>query len=113
MLMNGILLNGPNHFTIVKKNMELFRALLDINAFVMHEKMASPPDELIKTVLDHGGMRIFINRDKSGYFQMTDETYSKWGRGKVKKMDLKNKVVKVIDKSNPYRGWDSGIVVKL
>ena len=113
MIMNGILLSGPNHFTTVKKNMELFRSLLNIHAFVLHEKLSSPPDELIKTVLDHGGMRIFINRDKRGYFQLTDETYSKWGRNKIKKLDLKDKIVKVIDKSTPYNGWKSGIVVKI
>jgi len=113
MIMNGILMGGPNHFTIVKKNMELFRTLLNIHAFVLHEKLSSPPNELIKTVLDHGGMRVFINRTKNGFFQLTDKTYSKWGRAKIKKLDLKKKIVKVIDSSTPYKGWDSGIIITL
>ena len=113
MVTGGVLLEGPNHFTIIKQNINLFSTLLNISAFVLHEKIASPPDELIKTVLDHGGMRVFINKDKRGYFQLADDTYSKWGRKKVKGLDLKNKIVKVIDRKTPYSGWKSGILVKL
>ena len=75
--------------------------------------MASPPEELIETVIKHGGMRVFINKDKKGYFQMNDETYSRWGRKKIKHLDLKAKTIKVIDKERPYKGWKSGILIRL
>jgi hypothetical protein len=113
MLTGGVILEGPNHFTIVKQNLNLFATLLNISSFVLHEKMASPPDELIKTILDHGAMRIYIDQNKHGYFQLSDETYSKWGRKKIKGLDLKKKTTKVIDRSRPYKGWDTGINIKL
>ncbi|MFA7219343.1 MAG: hypothetical protein WC119_02445, partial [Synergistaceae bacterium] len=113
MIMNGVILEGPNHFTIIKQNQNMFANLLNISAFVIQEKMASPPDELIKTVIDHGGMRIFIDKKNKGYFQLSDKTYSEWGREKIKGLDLKEKIVKVIDRSTPYRGWSSGVLVKL
>lgn len=113
MVTGGVILEGPNHFTIIKQNLNLFSSLLNISPFVMHEKMASPPDELIKTVLMHGGMRVFINKDRKGYFQMADDTYSKWGNKKIRKLDLHSKTVKVIDRTSPYKGWDSGILIKL
>jgi hypothetical protein len=113
MLTGGIILEGVNHFTIIKQNFNLFCTLLNISAFVMHEKMSSPPDELIKTIIDHGGMRVFINKDKNSFFQLSDDTYSKWGRKKIKKFDLPNKTVKVIDRTTPYKGWESGILIKL
>ena len=113
MLTGGIILEGPNHFTTVKQNLNLFCTLLNISAFVLHEKLASPPDELIKTIIHHGGMRVFINKNQVGFFQMSDKTYSKWGRQKVKGLDLKKKTVKVIDRKSPYKGWKSGILIKL
>lgn len=113
MLNNGILLEGPNHFTIVKQNLNLFATLLDISPFLLHEKISSPPEELIKTILDNGGMRIFVKKDKTAWFQLSDKTYSKWGRNKIKKLNVNKKMVKVIERGNPYKGWKSGILVKL
>jgi hypothetical protein len=113
MISNGILLEGPNHFTIIKQNMGLFATLLNISTFVLHEKIASPPDELIKTIIDHGGMRIFVNKDKKMYCQVNPQTYSKWARAKIKKLDFKKKIVKVVDPSRPYKGWTTGITVLL
>jgi hypothetical protein len=109
----GILLEGPNHYSIIKRNLELFRILLGINAFALHEKMALPPEELIKLVLDHGGIRIFASPDKRIYFQLTDETYGKWGGKKIRRYDFAEKKVKIIDKTKPYKGWGSGIYVIL
>jgi hypothetical protein len=113
MMINGIMLEGPNHFTIVKRNINLFSTLLNISPFVIHEKLSSPPDELIKTIISNGGMRIFGTSNNKLYIQVSDKTYSEWAREKIKKLDAKQKVVKVIDISKPYRGWDSGITVIL
>lgn len=113
MMTNGVILSGTNHFTIIKRNLDLFATLLNISTFVLHEKLASPPDEIIKTIIDHGGMRIFIKVDKTGYFQLSDDTYSKWGRKKIKGLDLKKKIVKVIDRETPYKGWNCGVTILL
>ena len=113
MISGGIILEGPNHFTIVKRNLNLFATLLNISPFVLHEKIASPPDELIKTILDHGGMRLFITKANKLYCQVNADIYSKWARKKVKGLDCKDKTVKVIDVSRPFKGWETGITVKL
>jgi len=113
MLQKGVLLFGPNHFTIIKQNLELFRSLLGINAFALHEKMSANPNQLIKLVIDHGAMRIFVNKNRIAYFQLTDETYGKWAKRKIRKYDFHKKIVKVIDKTRPYSGWRSGITILL
>jgi len=113
LLAKGILLNGVNHYSIIKQNFELFRTLLGINAFAMHEKLAAQPNELIKLILDHGGLRVFVSKDKRAYFQLTDETYSKWGGKKIRKYAFKKKMVKLLDKTRPYRGWESGIYITI
>ena len=113
MMTNGVILSGTNHFTIIKRNLDLFATLLNISTFVLHEKLASPPDEIIKTIIDHGGMRIFIKVDKTGYFQLSDDTYSKWGRKKIKGLDLKKRIVKVVDRETPYKGWNCGVTILL
>lgn len=109
----GILVSGPNHCTIAKKNMDLFISLLDIDTFAMHANLSSHPNKLIKLVLDHGGVRLFINKNGKAFFQLTDETYGKWGRKKIKKYDFNEKVVMVIDKNSAYNGWKSGIRINI
>jgi hypothetical protein len=109
----GIILEGVNHYSIIKQNLELFRSLLNINAFALHEKLSSRPDELIKLAIDHGGVRLFISKDKRFYAQCTDTTYGEWAKNKIRKYDFNKKIVKVIDSSRPYKGWKSGLVVVL
>lgn len=113
MLNNGVLLNGPNHYTIIKDNAHLFSTLLRIDPFVIHEQLAGKPNSIIKTILDYGGMRIFVNKNQVAYFQLSAETYRIWGLKKIRKLDIKEKNVKVIDTSMSYDGWNSGITVKL
>lgn len=113
MITKGVILEGPNHYTIIKKNMDLFIGLLDINAFAMHDRLASNPNDVIKLVLDHGGMRIFVSPDKVVYFQLSDKTYTAWGKNKIRKYDFKKKITKVIDSRQPYKGWKTGIVLIL
>jgi len=113
MIRNGILLSGTNHTTIIKKNINLICSLLNVNGFALQQHLASPPDNLIRFILKNGGVRVFINKDREAYFQMSEETYSKWGRKKVKGLDFNPKVVKVIDFNAKYDGWHSGITVKL
>ena len=110
---NGILLHGVNHYGIIKQNASLLCALLKINGFALQEYLGSRPNDLIKFIIDNGGVRMFVNKNKKLYAQMSPETYGKWGRAKVKKYDFKLKAVKVIDLRAPYKGWKSGITIKL
>lgn len=109
----GILLGGVNHYSIIKNNLELFRILLGVHAFTMHEKMGSDPEELIKLILDHGGVRLFISKDRRFFAQMTGQTYGKWGSRKIRKYDFPKKIVKLIDSNAEFKGWKSGICVIL
>ena len=113
MLKNGVILHGINHYGIIKRNLSLFSGLLGIDAFVLHQKLAGVPDDLIKLIIDSGGMRILATPDKRAYFQMNDSVYRNWGRAKVKGLDFSPKIVKVIDPSTRYNGWNSGITLKL
>lgn len=113
MLKNGLMFHGVNHFTIIKQNIAVFSKLLNINAFVIHEKLSAPPEQIIKTIIDNGGVRAFITNDKRAFFQMNDKIYAEWGRNKIKKLDFNDKTVKLIDKKIDYKGWKSGITILL
>lgn len=112
-LTNGVLLHGVNHYVMIKRNINIFSNLLEINPFLIHQKMAGPPEQLIKLVIDHGGIRFFVAKDRTAYFQMNDKIYTEWGREKVKKLDFKTKIVKLIDSATKFSGWKSGITLKL
>jgi hypothetical protein len=113
MMKNGVLLHGVNHFVIIKRNLSLFSSMLQIDPFVLHQRIAGPADELIKLIIDNGGLRIFVTEDKRAYFQMNDQVYKNWGRSKVKGMDYPTRIVKLIDGKTDFKGWSSGIAIKL
>jgi hypothetical protein len=111
MLNNGVLLQGTNHYSIVKQNINIFCSLLGINSMVIHSKLSSTPNDLIKTIIDNGGMRMFITKDKRAYFQLNDTAYTEWGREKIKGLDFDHRIVKLISLETNFTGWDSGITV--
>lgn len=111
MLNRGLLLHGNNHFTIIKQNINIFQSLLNINAFVLHEKLSGNPIKAIKTVIDYGGCRMFVNDTGSAFFQLNDKSYANWGKNKINELDFKKKTVKLIDKNINYTGWDDGITI--
>ena len=113
LLKNGILLSGVNHFTIVKDNVALIETMLNINGFTLQHYLASNPDPLIGYMIRNNAVRMFVDKDNNGFFQMTGDTYAKWGKKKVKSLDLKTKVVKISDTKVPFKGWESGIPIKL
>ena len=113
LLKNGILLKGVNHFSIIKNNATLFCTLLNLNGMTLQEYLCNRPHKVIEFILNNGGVRLFVNKDKKLYAQMSSETYGKWGKSKIKKYDFKLKAVKVIDFKRPYTGWKSGITIKL
>lgn len=113
MVSNGVILHGVNHYVIIKRNITLFANLLSINAFLIHQKLSGPPEGLIKLIIDHGGMRIFVDKEKKSYFQINETSYKNWGREKIKKFDFKEKIVKLIDPSCQFTGWKSGITIHL
>jgi len=110
---NGIMVNGENHFTAIKRDSGLVITILELNGFSLQYYLSTSPNKLIKYILKNGGVRMFVNKDNKGFFQMTEDTYAKWGRDKVRKYDLKSKTVKIIDLKVPYNDWKSGIVIKL
>jgi hypothetical protein len=112
-LKGGVILSGVNHFTIVKDNTALIETMLNVNGFTLQHYLASKPDPLIAYMMRNDAIRMFIDKDNNGFFQMTDSTYGKWGKKKVKKLDLKTKVVKIIDTKAEFKGWASGIPIKL
>ncbi len=113
LIKNGILLKGVNHFTIIKQNASLFCSLLNLNGMALQEYLANKPHKVIGFILNNGGIRLFIDKNKKLYAQMSSSTYGKWGKSKIKKYDFKLKAVKVIDFKRPYTGWKSGITIKL
>jgi len=113
MLKNGVLLHGVNHYGVIKRNLTMFASLLGIDPFLLHQKLSSAPSELIKLIIDNGGVRIYVTTDKRAYFQMNSVVYKKWGRKKIKGLDFQKKVVKIIDPLIKFNGWSSGIALEL
>lgn len=110
-LSNGVVFGGSNHTTIIKQNLGLFSSLLDVNSMVLLRGLGGNSNELIGIVIKNGGVRVYIDSNKTGYFAMTGKTYGEWAKNKVSKIDLPNKIIKLIDINREYDGWDSGIKV--
>jgi hypothetical protein len=113
LIKNGILLKGVNHYSIIKNNANLFCTLLNLNGMTLQEYLSNRPHKVIEFILNNGGIRMFVNKDRKLYAQMSSNTYGKWGKNKIKKYDFKLKAVKIIDFKRPYDGWKSGITIKL
>ena len=113
LLPRGLLLHGLNHYSIAKQNSNLVCSLLGIGPWAFQEHLCSKPNNLVWLIMNHGGVRLFITKDKRLYAQMSSEGYAKIGRSKIRKLDFKLKVVKLIDLKAPYNGWKSGITIKL
>jgi len=110
---NGVMIQGVNHFTMIKDNSMMISLMLNLNGFTLQYYMSTNPDKLIRYILQNGGARMFVDTNNQAFFQMSESTYAKWGRAKVKKYDFKKKVVKIIDFKTPYDGWKSGIPIIL
>jgi len=110
---NGILLQGLNHYGIIKQNANLICSLLNINGLALQHYLCGQPSELIDFIIRNGGVRMFVRKDKKAFFQMSEETYAKWGKHKIKKFDFTAKIVKVIDSKLKYTGWQNGISILL
>lgn len=113
MFNNGILLKGINHYTIIKKNINMFANTLKISPIKIHEKLASEPNQLIKKMIELGAIRVMADKDANMWFQLSPNTYSTWGRKKIKKMEAKEKYAKIVDLNAQYKGWETGIVIKI
>jgi hypothetical protein len=110
---DGIVLPGLNHYSIVKQNANMFSNLLNINGFALQHYLVGQPNRLIQFIIKNGGVRMLARKDQKAFFQMSECTYAEWGKLKVKKLDFREKVVKIIDFKVPYKGWNSGIPIKL
>jgi len=110
---NGILLHGINHYGIIKQNATLICALLNINGFALQHYLCARPLEVIDFIIRNGGVRMLVRKDKKAFFQMSEDTYAKWGKYKVKRFDFVKKITKVLDPTLEYKGWSSGIPILL
>jgi hypothetical protein len=80
---------------------------------VLQEYLSGDPNQLIRLVLKHGALRLFITSDKRFFSQCSPETYGKWAKKKIQKLDFKKRVVKLVDFKREYNGWKSGLVIIL
>lgn len=108
---NGVMLYGINHYTIIKKNTSMICSLLNINGFALQHYLSGHPNDLIRFVIQNGGVRMLARMDHKAFFQMSEQTYAKWGKVKVKKFDFRKKIVKIVDFKVPFKGWNSGIPI--
>lgn len=112
MLPGGVLLSGFNHFQTAKNNKLLVCSMLDINPLVFEKMLASGNvEEVISLILARGGVRVLINRNKSEVIMQTNESSWPMVKNKIEKMYHKNKFVKILDLSQPYKGWESGVTL--
>jgi len=113
LLRNGIFLHGVNHYSIIKKNTNLFTSLLNLNGFTLQEYLSLDPERLLRYIILNGGVRMFVRADKKAFFQISESIYAGWGRDKIKKLPLNPRIVKIIDPKAKYTGWNSGISIKI
>lgn len=113
LLRNGILLDGVNHVDIIKRNSIFIITLLGINGMTLQHYLHQEHNKLLNFIIMNGGVRMLVTSENKSYFQMSEETYAKWGKKKVKKFDFKLKTVRIINKSTKYNGWESGVAVNL
>ena len=111
LLPGGVEIHGLNHYSAAKSHRGLVCALLDINPLVFEYKTNQSPEELIALVAYMGGVRMMVKRNANAVFMQTTESSWPWARDKIKKMYHSNKVVKVLDPSQPYLGWGSGVPI--
>lgn len=112
MMPGGVLLAGFNHFQIAKENRILVCSILNINPLVFEQLLASGGvDEIIGLVISRGGIRVLIDRSKSEVVMQTNEESWPWVKDKLERMWHKHKVAKVLDMSQPYEGWKSGVTL--
>jgi hypothetical protein len=113
MVNRGILLKGINTHDTIRRNSALLCSLLNIGGMTMQDYLSRNPQDLVKFIIKSGALRIFITKDFRFYSQCSPETYAKWAKKKIQKLDFKKKVVRLIDLRAEYKGWSSGIGIIL
>lgn len=111
MLPGGVMLHGLNHFSTAKDHRDIICSILGINPFIFEHKLSSDPEGLVGLVVSHGGVRVLADRNKSSVYMQVNEKSWPWARDKAQRMYHKNKVIKILDLSQPYLGWESGVSV--
>jgi len=105
----GILLSGINHYTIIKNNASFICSLLGINGFALQQYLHQDPNNLMKFIIDNGGIRMFVRTNREMFAQLSPQTYRNWGKKKLKTYDFHKKILKLIGPNSKYNGWNSGI----
>jgi len=114
MMPGGVLLAGYNHFQAAKENRILVCSMLHINPLVFEQMLASGDvNEVIGLVLARGGVRVLIDRARGEVVMQSTEDSWPWVKDKLERMWHKDKIAKVVDLSQPYEGWKSGVVVRV
>jgi hypothetical protein len=112
LLPGEILIGGFNHFSAAKQNKQMVCALLGINPFLFEQKLhAQDPLETVRLVLEHGGIRFFVDSRKSAVICQCNEESFPMAQRKMRRLVHRRKVVKVLDPTAPYRGWKSGVPI--
>lgn len=114
MLPGEVLLSGYNHFQSAKEHRILVCSMLNINPLVFERLLASGDvNEVIGLVLARGGVRVLIDRKQNQVIMQSNESSWAWVKDKLEKMWHKNKIAKIVDLSQPYEGWKSGVTVRV
>ena len=113
LLPGGLMLSGLNHFSAAKNNRDVICAMLRINPFIFEHKVCSSPDGLVGLIVSKGGVRVLVKKNGSSVYMQTNEASWPWARDKADRMYHKNKVIKIVGKSEDYKGWKSGVSIVL
>ena len=111
LLPGGVMVKGFNHFATAVRHKNMLCNLLDINPFIFEEKIHREPKELIKLIIQHGGIRLNINKESSRVIAQSNEESWPTLLRKFQKMYHKHKVARVLDPTVEYKGWESGIPI--
>ncbi len=109
LLPGEILVAGFNHYDAAKKHKGAICSLLNINPIVFEKHLAADPQHVIQSVIQNHGVRVLIKRDESAVYMQASETAWPLARNKLHKMYHRTKLLRVLDRTKPYRDWTSGI----
>lgn len=108
------MVSGYNHFTAAKDHKAMICAILDINPLVFEQMLSKQDHEaVIALLVARGGVRMLVDRAESRVAMQTNEESWLWAKGKIERMYHKDKIVKIIDLSQPYEGWQSGVTLRI
>lgn len=113
LLPGGVMVSGINHYSIAKKNKGLFCSLLNLNPLVFEQWLHADPNKVVERLILNGAVRTVVDRENNKVFCQTTEESWPWVREKLSKMYHKIKIAKILDPTKPFKGWESGVPVRI